>query len=61
MRISKSEKVFPEYERPESTAKKRKKEEKHKQWKEKQLHSKFVRETKKLKVRSYVGGLRKII
>ena len=49
MRISKSEKDFPEYEGPESTAKKRKKEEKHKQWKEKQLHSKFVRETKEAK------------
>ena len=35
---------MPEYEGPVSTAKKQKKEERHKQWREKQLHCKFVRE-----------------
>ena len=43
-RHSKSERILPEYEGPVSTAKKQKKEERHKQWREKQLHRKFVRE-----------------
>ena len=42
--FSKSERILPECEGPVSTAKKQKKEERHKQWKEKQLHCKFVRE-----------------
>ena len=46
LRFSKSERILPEYKGAVSTAKKQKKEERHKQWKEKQLHGKFVRETK---------------
>ena len=42
LRFSKSEKILPQYEGPVSTAKKQKKEERHKQWKEKQLHGKFI-------------------
>ena len=44
LRLSKGERTFPEYERPVYTAKKQKKEERHKQWKEKQFLGKFVRE-----------------
>ena len=44
LRLSKSERILREYEGPVSTAKKQKKEERHKQLKEKQLHGKFVRE-----------------
>ena len=43
MRFSKSEKILPQYERPVCTAIKQKKKERHKQWKEKQLHGKFKR------------------
>ena len=39
---------MPEYEGPASTTKKQKKGEKHSQWKEKQLHGKFVRETEEV-------------
>ena len=49
LRLAKSERILPEYEGPVSTAKKQKKEERHKQWKEKQLNGKFVRETKEVK------------
>ena len=49
LRFSKSERIFLEYEEPVSTTKKQKEEERHKQWKEKQLHGKFVRETEELR------------
>ena len=48
LRLSKSERILPEYEGPVSTAKKQTEEERHKQWKGKQLHGKFVRETKEV-------------
>ena len=48
-RLSKSERISPEYEGPVCTAKKQKKEERHKQWKEKQLRGKFVGETEKIR------------
>ena len=48
-RFSKSKRIFPQYERPVSTAKKQKKEERHKQWKEKQLHDKFIKETEEVR------------
>ena len=44
LRFSKSERILPQYEGPVSTAKKQKKKERYKQWKEKQLHCKFIRE-----------------
>ena len=49
LKISKSERILPQYEGPLSTAKKQKKEERHQQWKQKQLHGKFVRETEEVK------------
>ena len=44
LRFSKSEKILPQCEEPVSTARKQKKEERHKQGKEKQLHGKFKKE-----------------
>ena len=41
-----SDKFLPEYERPVSVGNKQKKAERHRQWKQKQLHGKFLRETK---------------
>ena len=49
MRLSNSERNLPEYEEPVSTAKKHKKEERHKQCKEKHLHGKFVTETEEVR------------
>ena len=49
MRFSKGAKILPEYERPISAAKKQKKEERRKQWKEKQLHGKFVRKIEEVR------------
>ena len=49
LRFSKSERILPQYEEPVSTTKKQKKEERHKQWKEKQHHGKFMRETEKVR------------
>ena len=49
MRFFKSEKILPQYEGPVSRAKKQKKEERHRQWKEKQLHGKFLRETEEVR------------
>ena len=49
LRFFKSEKILPQYEGPVSTAKKQKKEERHRQWKEKQLHGKFLRETEEVR------------
>ena len=39
----------PQYEVPVSTSKKQKKEERHKQWKVKQLHGNFIRKTRNQK------------
>ena len=39
----------PQYEVPVSTPKKQKKEERHKQWKVKQLHGNFIRKTRNQK------------
>ena len=51
MRISKSEKLLPEHERPASTVKKQKKEERQKDTSngKEQLHSKVVRAMKKVR------------
>ena len=49
MRYSKSERIFPEYEEPISIAKSQKKEERHKQWKEKQINGKSVLQTEEIR------------
>ena len=49
LRLSKSERILPQYEGPLATGKKQKKEQRHKQWKEKQLHGKFIRETEEVR------------
>ena len=48
-----------QYEGPGSKAKKQKKEERHKQWKEKQLHGKFIRETEEVRSEETWGWIRK--
>ena len=55
MRFSKSERILPQYEGPVSTAKKQKKEERYKQWKEKQLHGKFIKETEEVRTEETWG------
>ena len=60
LRLSKSERILPEYEGPVSKAKKQKKKERHKERKEKQLYGKFRRETE-LEVRRHEDGLGKVI
>ena len=50
---------MPEYEEPVSTAKKHKKEERHKQCKEKHLHGKFVTETEEVRSNETWGWNRK--
>ena len=60
LRFSKSEKILPQYEGPVSTAKKQKKEERHKQWKEKQLHGKFIWETEEVRSEETWGCIRKV-
>ena len=59
MRFSKSERILPQYEGPVSTAKKQKKEERHKQLKEKQLHGKFRRETEEVRSEETCKWIRK--
>ena len=59
-RFSKSERILPQYEGLVSTAKKQKKEEKHKQGKEKQLHGKFIKETEEVKSKETWGWIRKV-
>ena len=59
MRFSKGAKILPEYERPISAAKKQKKEERRKQWKEKQLHGKFVRKIEEVRSEETYGYIRK--
>ena len=59
LRFSKSERIWPLYEEPVSTAKKKKKEERHKQWKKKQLHGKFIRETEEVRSEKTWGWIRK--
>ena len=61
LRFSTSERILSEYDGPVSTAKKRKKEERCKQWKEKQLHGIFVREKMKSEMRSHGDQLKKVI
>ena len=48
-----------QYEGPVSTAKKQKKEERHKQWEEKQLHGKFIRETEEVRSEETWGWIKK--
>ena len=48
LRLSKSERILPQYLGPVFTTKKKKKEQRHKQWKEEQLHGKFIRETEEI-------------
>ena len=57
--FSKSEKILPQYEGLVSTAKKQKKFERHKQWKEKQLHVKFIRETEEVRSEETWGWIMK--
>ena len=59
MRFYNSERVLPQYEVPVSTAKKQKKEERHKQWKEKQFHGKFIIETEEVRSEETWGWIRK--
>ena len=61
LRLSKTERILPQYEGPVSTAKKQKKKERHKQWKEKQLHSKFIRQTEEVRSEETCDGLGKVI
>ena len=58
-RISKSEEILLDYEGPVSTAKKQKKEERRKQWTQKQLHGKFVGEKEKVRSEGTWGWIRK--
>ena len=50
---------MPQYEGPVSTTKKQKKEQRHKQWKEKQLHGTFIRETEEIRSEETWGWIRK--
>ena len=59
LRFYESERVLPEYEGPISTAKKQTKEGRHRQWKEKQLHGKFVKETEEVSSDKSWGWIRK--
>ena len=59
LRLSKTERIFPKYEVSISTAKKQKKEERHKQWKKKHLRGKFLRKTEKVKSEETWGWARK--
>ena len=61
LRFSKSERILPQYGGPVSTTKKQKKEQRHKQWKEKQLHGKFTRETEEIRSEETWGWIRKAI
>ena len=59
LRLSKSERILPQYGGPVSTAMKQKKEQRYKQWKEKQLHGKFIRETEEVRSEETWGWIRK--
>ena len=59
LRLSKSERILPQSGGPVSTTKKQKKEQKHKQWKEKQLHGKFIREKEEIRSVETWGWIRK--
>ena len=50
LRLSKNGRILPGYEGSAATAKKQKEEERNKQWKEKQLHDEFVRETEQVRI-----------
>ena len=59
LRPSKSERMLPEYGGSVSTTKKQKKEQRHKQWKEKHLHGKFISETEEIRIKETWGSVRK--
>ena len=59
LRFFENERILPQYEGPVSTAKKQKKDERHKQWKEKQFHGKFVREIEEVRSEETWGWIRK--
>ena len=59
LRVSKSERVLPQYEGPVSTTKNQKKEQRYKQCKKKQLHGKLVRETEEIRSEETWGWIRK--
>lgn len=59
LRLSKSERSFPEYKGPVFTAEKQKKEERNKQQKEKQLNKKFVEETEETRTEETWEQIRK--
>ena len=48
LRLSKNERILPQYGGPVSTTKKQKKKQATKQWKEEQLHGKFIREAEEI-------------
>ena len=59
LKFVKSEKTLPQYDEQVSETKNRKEEERKRQWKEKQLHGKFLRGTEEVKgrvpeIRSYL-------
>ena len=59
LRFSKSERILPQYGGPVSTTKKQKKKQRHKKWKEKQFHGKFIRETEEIKSEETWESIRK--
>ena len=59
LRLSKSERILPQYGGPVSTTKKQKKKKRHKKWKEKQLHDKFIREAEEIKSQETWEWIRK--
>ena len=54
-----NEKILPQYEVSAFTAKKQKNEKSHKQWKEKHLHGKFIRETERFRSEKTWGRITK--
>ena len=50
---------MPQYEWPLATGKKQKKEQRNEQWKEDQLHGKFIRETEEVRSEETWGWIRK--
>ena len=59
LRLSKSDRILSQYGIPVSTTKKQKKEQRDKQWKERQLHGKFIRETEETRSEETWGWIRK--
>ena len=58
-RLSKSEKILPQYGGSVYTTNKPKKEQRHKRWKQKQLHGVFIRETEEIKSEETFGWIKK--